>query len=119
MATEKRRRIVVPTTEQRAPQLPPLPELRALLERMERLEAENAQLRAARTGPLTEEELTIGKHVAARVGAKDYVPAEVVDIYTSATGQGTLYALRRLDDGTKGLNPKPASHLFPPERVNV
>lgn len=108
-----------PGVEQRAPQLPGTAELRALLERMERLEAENAQLRSQRTGPLDPGELQIGTHVAARVGAKDYVPAEITDIYTSATGQGTLYALRRLDDGTKGLNPKPASQLFPPERVNV
>jgi hypothetical protein len=112
----------VPATTQPAPvQLPGNMELLSLLEksaqRMRELEAENAKLRAQRTGPLAEEELQIGAHVAARVGA-DYVSAEIVNIYTPAIGGERYYELRRLDDGKKSLNLKPASDLFPPERAS-
>lgn len=89
--------------------------MRAMLARMERLEAENARLRSLRQGPLGEDEINIGTHVAARVGL-EYVSAEVTDIYTSTTG-ARLYALKRLDDGRKGLSPKEAGDLFPPERA--
>ncbi len=86
-----------------------------MLERMEALEAENAKLRGVRQGPMDEADITIGTHVAARVGL-EYVSAEVTDIYTSTRGE-RLYELRRLDDGRKGLSPKPASDIFPPERA--
>lgn len=103
-------------------QLPSTAELLALYQRSEaereRLAQENAQLKARRQGPLAEDELNIGTHVAARSGT-EYVPAEVTDIFTSVKGGERLYGLTRLDDGRKGLSPKPASDLFPPERATT
>jgi hypothetical protein len=121
MATEKRRRIIVPTTTTEAPQLKAVEDMARAYRELEALArkqaAELAHLKALRTGPLDEKEIEIGMHVAARIGTGDYVPAEVTEIYTPVTGGERYYALRRLDDAKKGLNLKPAAEIYPPERA--
>lgn len=84
------------------------------IEQIAEMQRRLAALEAAsrKTAALAEDEIRVGMRVAALIGPKKYAPAEVTDIFTSASGRH-VYELRRLDGARKGIGLKEASELFP------
>lgn len=102
--------------------------LRAYEERLERVEAKNraleaklAQVRSLPLSHLEDTDIKIGSKVAAKVGQKEYVPAEVTDVFFSDTSGRYWYEVRRLDEGARKavLRGKPATELFPATRATT